>query len=168
MVALAKAEGWQALFGGIKPALMGTAASQGIYFFMYQKLRHAIVSRRKNQDVSALESLYVSMVAGAVNVCITQPIWTVVTRLQTKRRSGVDVSSDGDGGMIAECQALLDEGGIKAFYRGYARARRARARERASVWERGIVGGAPLASMGALRLTRLPSHIPRACATHTG
>lgn len=121
MVALAKAEGWQALFGGIKPALIGTAASQGIYFFMYQKLRHAIVSRRKNQDVSALESLYVSMVAGAVNVCITQPIWTVVTRLQTKRRSGVDVSSDGDGGMIAECQALLDEGGIKAFYRGYAR-----------------------------------------------
>ena len=27
------------------------------------------------------------MCAGAINVCITQPIWTVVTRLQTKRRS---------------------------------------------------------------------------------
>ena len=65
------------------------------------------------------------MCAGAINVCITQPIWTVVTRLQTKRRSKLakgerveDVGEDPSGGMLDEIAALCAEGGMPAFYRG--------------------------------------------------
>ena len=53
VAALVRDEGWAALYGGIKPALLGTAASQGIYFYFYQRLRHALVSAkgRKSQDL---------------------------------------------------------------------------------------------------------------------
>ena len=54
------------------------------------------------------------MCAGAINVCITQPIWTVVTRLQTKRRSKLakgerveDVGEDPSGGMPAFYRGLI-------------------------------------------------------------
>ena len=56
------------------------------------------------------------MCAGAINVCITQPIWTVVTRLQTKRRSKLakgerveDVGEDPSGGMLDEIAALYEK-----------------------------------------------------------
>ena len=35
--------GWTGLYKGLKPSLLGTTVSQGIYFYMYSILRQAAV-----------------------------------------------------------------------------------------------------------------------------
>ncbi|GAU43032.1 hypothetical protein TSUD_12870 [Trifolium subterraneum] len=43
-------EGWGGLYSGLKPSLLGTAASQGIYYFFYQIFKNkavAIAAARK-------------------------------------------------------------------------------------------------------------------------
>jgi hypothetical protein len=41
----AQASGWRSLFSGLRPAILATAASQGIYFTVYSRLRQLAVVR---------------------------------------------------------------------------------------------------------------------------
>lgn len=86
-----KEEGWGGLFRGLTPSLVGTAASQGVYYYFYQVFRNeaeAIALRRKKKGtgdgtVGMFSSLIVAALAGCLNVLLTNPIWVVVTRMQT-------------------------------------------------------------------------------------
>ncbi|KAI5008209.1 hypothetical protein ZWY2020_009257 [Hordeum vulgare] len=40
MLQLVQTEGWGGLYSGLKPSLIGTAASQGIYYYFYQLLKN--------------------------------------------------------------------------------------------------------------------------------
>ncbi len=37
-------KGWAALYGGLKPNLVATTISQGLYFYIYSALRTVVVS----------------------------------------------------------------------------------------------------------------------------
>ncbi|KAK7308447.1 hypothetical protein VNO77_42052 [Canavalia gladiata] len=84
-------EGWGGLYSGLKPSLLGTAASQGIYYYFYQVFKNkavAIAAARKvkgNGDgtVGMFGWLVVAAIAGSLNVLLTNPIWVLVTRMQT-------------------------------------------------------------------------------------
>ncbi|XP_073012361.1 peroxisomal nicotinamide adenine dinucleotide carrier-like [Typha latifolia] len=86
-----RSEGWGGLYSGLKPSLIGTAASQGIYYYFYQVLKNkveaAAVARKKkglgDGTVGMLSWLVVAAIAGSVNVLLTNPIWVLVTRMQT-------------------------------------------------------------------------------------
>lgn len=41
--------GWTGLYKGLKPSLLGTTVSQGIYFYLYSLLRQAAVSFLQNR-----------------------------------------------------------------------------------------------------------------------
>ncbi|KAF5738470.1 peroxisomal nicotinamide adenine dinucleotide carrier-like isoform X1 [Tripterygium wilfordii] len=94
MCQVVKYEGWRRLYGGLKPSLVGTAASQGVYYYFYQIFRSraeaAALQRRKkgfgDGSVGMLSSLVVAALAGCVNVLLTNPIWVIVTRMQTHKR----------------------------------------------------------------------------------
>ncbi|CAL9057719.1 unnamed protein product [Musa banksii] len=89
-VGVVKQEGWGRLYGGLAPSLVGTAASQGVYYYFYQIFRDR--AERSAQDrwrkgigdgsVGMFQSLVVAALAGCVNVLLTNPIWVVVTRMQ--------------------------------------------------------------------------------------
>ncbi|CAL9769521.1 unnamed protein product [Musa acuminata subsp. burmannicoides] len=89
-VGVVKQEGWGRLYGGLAPSLVGTAASQGVYYYFYQIFRDR--AERSAQDrwrkgigdgsVGMFQSLAVAALAGCVNVLLTNPIWVVVTRMQ--------------------------------------------------------------------------------------
>ncbi|XP_054789080.1 peroxisomal nicotinamide adenine dinucleotide carrier isoform X1 [Prosopis cineraria] len=89
-----KHEGWDRLYGGLMPSLVGTAASQGVYYYFYQVFRSkaeaAALEQRKigigDGSVGMLSSLLVAALSGCVNVLLTNPIWVVVTRMQTHRK----------------------------------------------------------------------------------
>ncbi|GMH19082.1 hypothetical protein Nepgr_020923 [Nepenthes gracilis] len=91
MCQVVKHEGWERLYGGLMPSLAGTAASQGVYYYFYQIFRNkaeaiALDRRKKgvgDGSVGMLSSLVVAALSGCVNVLLTNPIWVVVTRLQT-------------------------------------------------------------------------------------
>nr|CAB3496403.1 unnamed protein product [Digitaria exilis] len=90
-----KNEGWERLYGGLMPSLVGTAASQGVYYYFYQIFRNRAEakalerSRRGLGDgsVGMLQSLTVAALSGCVNVLLTNPIWVAVTRMQTHRKA---------------------------------------------------------------------------------
>ncbi|XXG60582.1 hypothetical protein AAC387_Pa04g2450 [Persea americana] len=95
MCQVVKHEGWGRLYGGLAPSLVGTAASQGVYYYFYQIFRNgaeaAALARWKNGigdgSVGMFSSLLVAATAGCVNVLLTNPIWVVVTRMQTHTKS---------------------------------------------------------------------------------
>ncbi|RDX95234.1 Peroxisomal nicotinamide adenine dinucleotide carrier [Mucuna pruriens] len=84
-------EGWGGLYSGLKPSLLGTAASQGIYYYFYQVFKNkavAIAAARKvkgrgDGTVGMFGWLVVAAMAGSLNVLLTNPIWVLVTRMQT-------------------------------------------------------------------------------------
>ncbi|TVU47858.1 hypothetical protein EJB05_07472 [Eragrostis curvula] len=85
------APGWSGLYSGLTPSLAGTAASQGIYYYFYQLLKNRVeeleVARCKkglgDGTVGMLSWLGIAAVAGSINVLLTNPIWVLVTRMQT-------------------------------------------------------------------------------------
>ncbi|ONL96317.1 Peroxisomal nicotinamide adenine dinucleotide carrier [Zea mays] len=90
-----KNEGWERLYGGLMPSLVGTAASQGVYYYFYQIFRNRAEARALERSrrglgdgsVGMLQSLTVAALSGCVNVLLTNPIWVVVTRMQTHRKA---------------------------------------------------------------------------------
>ncbi|XP_061356713.1 peroxisomal nicotinamide adenine dinucleotide carrier-like [Gastrolobium bilobum] len=94
MCQVVKEEGWERLYGGLMPSLVGTATSQGVYYYFYQIFRNnaeaAALKQKKigigDGSVGILASLLVAALSGCVNVLLTNPIWLVVTRMQTQRK----------------------------------------------------------------------------------
>lgn len=144
-------EGWEGLFRGLAPSLIGTAASQGVYYYFYQLFRdeaEAIALRRKRKGsgdgtTGMFSSLVVAALAGCLNVLLTNPIWVLVTRMQThaqaqknagKAREVIDLqrghverlseplsktlSKARPYGTLAAIQDLYDEAGVKGFWKG--------------------------------------------------
>ena len=42
-----KESGWRGLFQGLQASLLGTAVSQGVYFYLYSLLRQFFVARHQ-------------------------------------------------------------------------------------------------------------------------
>ncbi|XP_065872119.1 peroxisomal nicotinamide adenine dinucleotide carrier [Euphorbia lathyris] len=142
MCQVVKHEGWERLYGGLAPSLVGTAASQGVYYYFYQIFRdkaEGIALERMKKgfgdgSVGMLSSLLVAAMSGCVNVLMTNPIWVVVTRMQThtkvsKNSKQQELSVAPDETILAAIepppfgtghaiQEVYDEGGVWGFWRG--------------------------------------------------
>ncbi|KAL7147834.1 hypothetical protein ABFS83_06G135300 [Erythranthe nasuta] len=140
MCQVVKQEGWGRLYGGLAPSLVGTAASQGVYYYFYQIFRNkaeATALERKKKglgdgSVGMLSSLVVAALSGCVNVLLTNPIWVVVTRMQTHTKK----SQPNRIGSLASEEAIIaavepppfgtnhavqevyDEAGFLGFWKG--------------------------------------------------
>ncbi|KAF5453641.1 hypothetical protein F2P56_028532 [Juglans regia] len=138
-----KHEGWEQLYGGLTPSLVGTAASQGVYYYFYQIFRNkaeaASLEHMKkgigDGSVGMFSSLVVAALSGCVNVLMTNPIWVVVTRMQThtkipkKSQRGQTLSVSPDETVFAASelppfgtnhaiQEVYDEAGFWGFWKG--------------------------------------------------
>lgn len=96
-----KQEGWEGLYRGLGPSLVGTACSQGVYYFFYQTFKNeaearALTNKKLGQgdgSVDMFTSLFTAALAGCANVLLTNPIWVVVTRMQLSKRTAGGLSS---------------------------------------------------------------------------
>lgn len=125
--------GIRALYRGIEPAIIGTVTSQAVYNFFYSVLRTRYAKRR-GENPGALSNLAIASAAGAVNVLLTIPIWTVVTRMQAERnkaeegaearspgkgsRSGLETGRGSNNGFIASTRAVWEDAGLAGFWQG--------------------------------------------------
>ncbi|KAH7848158.1 hypothetical protein Vadar_034453 [Vaccinium darrowii] len=111
-----RTEGWGGLYSGLKPSLFGTAASQGIYYYFYQVFKNkaeaiAVAHRKKGRGdgtVGMFSWLVVAAFAGSLNVLLTNPIWVLVTRMQTHTQAERKI-------MEAKREALLMEASERNF-----------------------------------------------------
>ncbi|KAJ6726952.1 MITOCHONDRIAL NICOTINAMIDE ADENINE DINUCLEOTIDE TRANSPORTER 1-RELATED-RELATED [Salix purpurea] len=142
MCQVIKNEGWGRLYSGLAPSVAGTACSQGVYYYFYQIFRdraEAIARDHKRNgigdgSVGMLSSLVVAALAGCTNVLLTNPIWVVVTRMQTHMKNSKKSQPSPSSIVPAEkvldpiepppygtghaIQELYDEAGIWGFWKG--------------------------------------------------
>lgn len=143
MYRVVKQEGWDRLYGGLTPSLVGTAASQGVYYYFYQIFRNRAEAAAHDRwkegfgdgSVGMFESLVVAALSGCVNVLLTNPIWVVVTRMQTHKKTDKTqisralsyVPDEAIPPAIVEhppyrtshvVQELYDEAGLWGFWKG--------------------------------------------------
>ncbi|BBN19526.1 solute carrier family 25 (peroxisomal adenine nucleotide transporter), member 17 [Marchantia polymorpha subsp. ruderalis] len=147
-------EGWGGLYRGLSPSLIGTACSQGVYYYFYQLFKNEAEARsiRRKQrgvgdgSVGMFTSLIVAALAGCVNVLMTNPIWVIVTRMQTQNQAqqfsklvGKSASTDLSNaspstgsreappiltsrpvsqGALATVRELYEEAGVVGFWKG--------------------------------------------------
>ena len=76
----------RSLFDGIEPAIVGTVASQAVYNYWYSRLTRARRARTGGDAVEGVSSLAIASAAGVMNVLMTLPIWTIVTKMQAEVR----------------------------------------------------------------------------------
>ncbi|CAN6831438.1 hypothetical protein HID58_058571 [Brassica napus] len=142
MCQVVRQEGWGRLYGGLAPSLVGTAASQGVYYYFYQVFRNQVEAAALKQkkkglgdgSVGMFSSLLVAALAGSVNVLMTNPIWVIVTRMQTHKKmpKGLQTvpeppSADVEALVPAEprpygtfntIREIYDEAGVTGFWKG--------------------------------------------------
>ncbi|XP_062092535.1 peroxisomal nicotinamide adenine dinucleotide carrier [Humulus lupulus] len=142
MCQVVKEEGWGRLYGGLTPSLAGTAASQGVYYYFYQIFRNKAEAAALEQmklgigdgSVGMLSSLVVAALSGCVNVLLTNPIWVIVTRMQTHTKISKSLSETrpitSDEAILTAAtepppfgtthaiQEVYGEAGVLGFWRG--------------------------------------------------
>jgi hypothetical protein len=65
----ARSRGWRALFAGLKPSVIGTATSQGIYFYVYSWLRQMAVVSTHDADLRAVQHPHHQQQHGCPGAC---------------------------------------------------------------------------------------------------
>jgi adenine nucleotide transporter 17 len=103
-----KEEGVLAFYSGLKASLIGIAASNTVYFYWYSFLREHAIQLAQRKELTALESLGVSTIAGVINVVSTLPIWVVNTRMQL----------DTTKSLKEQLLTVYNDDGVKGFYKG--------------------------------------------------
>ena len=153
-----RTEGWQALFSGLGTASFSTAIASLVYYYFYALLRDAVLrlTRRggpaaarapspapfllrlprekagaaccRRPSLGGARALPVAMLAGSLNVLLTNPLWVVVTRLQAARRAApagggapaLADCADEECGPLSVARAVYKSGGLRAFWVGVA------------------------------------------------
>ncbi|XP_010256636.1 PREDICTED: peroxisomal nicotinamide adenine dinucleotide carrier-like isoform X2 [Nelumbo nucifera] len=143
MCQVVKHEGWGRLYGGLTPSLVGTAASQGVYYYFYQIFRSQAEADALDRwkkgigdgSVGMFSSLAVAALAGCVNVLFTNPIWVVVTRMQTHTKASTETRLNRNLSIVPDetilavvepppygtshaVQEVYDEAGLWGFWKG--------------------------------------------------
>jgi solute carrier family 25 folate transporter 32 len=136
-----KHEGGAALYQGLTPGLVGSAIAWGGYFYVYEHLKVQMGKRKarqqqdttdeqhnigKQQHFSPLETFLMSCSAGAVMVCLTNPVWLIKTRLQLQPRIKKFPVAKEPGfspgkqytGMVDAAKTIVREEGLLALYKG--------------------------------------------------
>lgn len=128
------------LYVGMEPNMIESAASSGVYFYLYSKLRHLVVAhqaKKRQQDgaqggdtrsssIGVLASLLVATLAGAGNQLVTLPFSVIATRMQAQqkvKRDLADKNRNADAAAVVTsfpgvANLVMSEAGLGGFWKG--------------------------------------------------
>ncbi|URE34140.1 Mitochondrial carrier protein [Musa troglodytarum] len=133
---LFKMEGWGGLYSGLKPSLVGTAASQGIYYYFYQVLKNeaeaAAAARKKkglgDGTVGMFSWLVVAAIAGWTHTQAEKKIMEARKEAILREFAGttymehelvkLDLMKPRPYGTFHAVREVYHEAGIKGFWKG--------------------------------------------------
>ncbi|KAM9574053.1 solute carrier family 25 member 32 isoform 1-T2 [Guaruba guarouba] len=118
MTTVWKHEGLRGLYQGVTPNMLGAGASWGLYFFFYNAIK-AYKKEGKLESLSATEHLVSAAEAGAMTLCITNPVWVTKTRLVLQYNAGVDPSKRQYRGMFDALIKIYKMEGVRGLYKGF-------------------------------------------------
>ncbi|KAK1806342.1 hypothetical protein P4O66_004870 [Electrophorus voltai] len=109
-------EGLRGLYQGVTPNVWGSGASWGLYFFFYNAIK-AYIKEGRQTELRATEHLVAAAEAGAMTLCLTNPIWVTKTRLVLQYST--DPSKKPYKGMVDTLVKIYRQEGIPGLYRGF-------------------------------------------------
>ncbi|NP_001013354.1 solute carrier family 25 member 32b [Danio rerio] len=109
-------EGFRGLYQGVTPNIWGAGASWGLYFFFYNAIK-GYNKETRQIELTATEHLLSAAVAGAMTLCLTNPIWVTKTRLVLQYSA--DPSQKQYKGMMDALVKIYRHEGISGLYRGF-------------------------------------------------
>ncbi|XP_063306355.1 solute carrier family 25 member 32 [Pelobates fuscus] len=113
-----KREGLRGLYQGVTPNMWGAGASWGLYFLFYNTIK-AYKKEGRVENLSATEHLLSAAGAGALTLCLTNPIWVTKTRLVLQYDAGLDSSKREYRGMFHALRKIYRHEGIPGLYKGF-------------------------------------------------
>ncbi|KAG8441725.1 hypothetical protein GDO86_010781 [Hymenochirus boettgeri] len=113
-----RSEGLRGLYQGVTPNMWGAGASWGLYFFFYNAIK-AYKKEGRAEDLTSTEHLLSAAGAGALTLCLTNPIWVTKTRLVLQYDAGIDPSKRQYRGMFHALGMIYRNEGIPGLYKGF-------------------------------------------------
>ncbi|XP_053322666.1 mitochondrial folate transporter/carrier [Spea bombifrons] len=113
-----KHEGLRGLYQGVTPNMWGAGASWGLYFLFYNAIK-AYKKEGRAESLTATEHLLSAAGAGALTLCLTNPIWVTKTRLVLQYDAGTDPSKRQYRGMLHALGKIYRQEGIPGLYKGF-------------------------------------------------
>jgi len=131
-----KNEGLVGIYQGLTPALIGSAASWGGYFFFYESIKQQMMQRHRTLQnleptqyvqLSPMDNFTAACVSGAIMVGCTNPLWLIKTRmqLQLKKSQEKQVKMLGEErvkrpyrNIVDAVRTIVREEGVVALYKG--------------------------------------------------
>lgn len=110
-----KQEGFNGLYKGVMPNIVGAGASWGLYFFFYNALKLKLQKGNIDTKLSASMHLVAASEAGLVTLLITNPIWIVKTRLCLQLDNTNSLKYSGTEDCLLK---IYQTDGIKGYYKG--------------------------------------------------
>ncbi|XP_069477569.1 solute carrier family 25 member 32 [Ambystoma mexicanum] len=111
-------EGLRGLYQGVTPNMWGAGASWGLYFLFYNAIK-AYKKEGREETLTATEHLVSAAEAGAMTLCLTNPIWVTKTRLVLQYDAGMDPSKRQYKGMVDALVKIYRSEGIPGLYKGF-------------------------------------------------
>ncbi|MBN3308471.1 MFTC protein, partial [Amia calva] len=111
-------EGLRGLYKGVTPNVWGAGASWGLYFCFYNALK-SYKQEGNQSELTATQHLVSAAQAGALTLCLTNPIWVTKTRLVLQYDSASEPSKKQYKGMVDALVKIYRYEGIPGLYRGF-------------------------------------------------
>ncbi len=116
-------EGLRGFYRGMAPALVGSGASWGLYFYFYESCKRRLRGGGEAPPpLSALQHAYAAWEGGTITCLFTNPVWLVKTRmqLQTGPPGAAAAASGGYASMAHAFASIVRQEGPQGLYRGLA------------------------------------------------
>ncbi|XP_028919446.1 mitochondrial folate transporter/carrier [Ornithorhynchus anatinus] len=112
-----KLDGVRGLYQGVTPNVWGAGLSWGLYFFFYNAIK-SYKTEGKATQLEATEYLVSAAEAGAMTLCLTNPLWVTKTRLMLQYEGDVN-SKRQYKGMLDTLVKIYKNEGVRGLYKGF-------------------------------------------------
>jgi solute carrier family 25 folate transporter 32 len=145
-----RADGARGFYRGAVPGLLGSGASWGLYFALYERCKRRLLPAGAGEKkLSTAQHMYAAWEAGSVTCLFTNPMWLIKTRMQLQT---APVSSAPAAGAVASASAGAGASAAAQPYRGVLHALECIVREEGlSGLYRGLVPALLLTSHGMIQ-----------------
>ncbi|XP_057590766.1 mitochondrial folate transporter/carrier [Hippopotamus amphibius kiboko] len=113
-----KLDGLRGLYQGVTPNVWGAGLSWGLYFFFYNAIK-SYKTEGRAERLEATEYLISAAEAGAMTLCITNPLWVTKTRLMLQYDGVVNASQRQYKGMFDTLVKIYKYEGVRGLYKGF-------------------------------------------------
>jgi len=116
-------EGWQELYRGLRPSLVGIGVSSAVFFFWHSLLKSQYIAWTGSRSFGTFHDLALASAAGTLNALSTVPIWVVQNRIalendiHSRNRQGNDTRSNSAVGAAGAAVHIVKQTGMLDMFR---------------------------------------------------